>query len=977
MMKHVIFYFAGFLFLTSISNSQSINFTKHVNPFIGTDGHGHTFPGATLPFGMVQLSPDTRVEGWDACGGYHYSDSLILGFSHTHLSGTGVADYGDILFTPSTGELKDGAFSKKSLFSHKTERASPGYYAVRLKSFNILAELTATKRVGVHRYTFPKTDSANIVIDLVHGLGPDKVIDSKIEFSDLTEVAGYRRSEGWAKDQRIYFVAKFSKPFKAFGIVENDSITPYFPEWKGTNLKFFMRFKTERTESLVVKVGLSSVSIEGARKNLEKEMPGWDFDKTRREAEQAWEKELSKIQIEGGTQEQLTTFYTALYHAMLAPNIFSDVDGKYWGMDKKVHTASGFDMYTVFSLWDTFRGEHPLLTIIDQKRTLDFVKSLLAKFDESGTLPVWELASNETWCMIGYHSVPVIVDAYMKGINNFDAEKAMKAMLASANANRYGLEHYRTHGFIPGEKESESVSKSLEYIYDDWCIAQFAKSLGKNDVAEEFKERSQYFKNVFDASTGFVRARVNGMWATPFDPTSVTFHFTEANSWQYNFFAPHDVEGMMELMGGANGFVSMLDSLFGSSSKMTGREQSDISGMFGQYAQGNEPSHHVAYLYNYAGKSWKTQQTVRMIMDSLFTEKPNGLCGNDDCGQMSAWYVMSALGFYQVCPGEPTYTIGSPLFKKATISLENGKKFVIQANENSSKNMFIQSASLNGTEISSSFFSHDELMNGGTLQLNMASRPNELWGTEVKRSLASTKQIVVVPYIEASGKTFSDSMEIRLATPTVDAKMYFTLDGTLPTTSSSIYQYPVWLNKTTTVKAIAVKEGMIDSRLMNAVFTQFKPVGTLVLHTKYDAQYTAGGDNALIDGIRGGTDFRNGEWQGYHEVDLDAVVDLGESKEVKQVTLGCLQDNNSWIFFPTYVTFSFSDDGKNFSNEQIIQNDISPEDEGALQKEFRAELKNQKARYVRVQAKNIGKCPDWHKGKGDKAWLFVDEIIIQ
>ncbi len=965
-----------FLFLQIVFASTP---AKYVNPFIGTGGHGHTFPGATVPFGMVQLSPDTRVEGWDACGGYHYSDKVIRGFSHTHLSGTGVADYGDILLMPTVGPIDIANYRYKALFVHKSEKSSPGYYSVKLIGPNVLAELTATKHVGVHRYTYPPAYRSNLIIDLVHGLGPDKVIDSKLEFISETEVAGYRFSNGWAKNQKLYFVIQLSEPCKSFAFVEKDSVSPSFPEASGEHLKMYLRFNDKGAYSLMVKVGLSTVSVEGARKNIQAEVPGWDFDEVKNQAEQAWNTELGKIEVEGGTDNQKTIFYTSLYHAMIAPNIMSDVDGQYRGMDGQIHKADGFDMYTVFSLWDTFRAEHPLLTIIDQKRTLDFIKSFLAKYDESGTLPVWELASNETWCMIGYHSVPVIVDAYMKGIRNFDTEKALKAMMASANANRYGLDSYRTYGYVPGDKEGESVSKTLEYSYDDWCIAQFAKELGKMDIYNEFSERAQYYKNIYDASTGFMRAKANGTWATPFNPTSVTFHYTEANAWQYSFFVPQDIPGFINLLGGKSQFSLKLDSLFGSSSRTTGREQSDISGMIGQYAQGNEPSHHVAYLYDYSGSPWKTQRVVRRIMDSLFTSKPDGICGNDDCGQMSAWYVMSAMGLYEVCPGNPTYAIGSPLFNKITIHQQNGKDFIIQAKNNSKANKYIQSATLDGIAKKDPFISHNNISAGGKLILTMSGSPNKKWGTTTTwlKNPPNEKQIVTVPYIESTTKTFSGSTNITLLNSTAGATIRYTTDGTTPNDTALLYTTPVLLKKTTTIKAIALKYSMINSKVMIAEFIEHKSIGHISLINSYDPQYIGGGDNALLDGLKGGIDFRHGEWQGYHETDLDAIIELDSLRDINYIALNCLQDQNSWIFFPQSVEFSFSADGAMFSNIQIVKNDTSPQENGASIKEFGISLTNMHARFIRIHAKNMGQCPSWHPGAGQPAWLFTDEVIVK
>ncbi len=955
-----------------------------VNPFIGTDAHGHTFPGATLPFGMVQLSPDTRVEGWDACGGYHYSDRSILGFSHTHLSGTGIADYGDILLMPTTGRLllTPGTASNtqtgyRSGFKHESEKASPGFYSVFLDDYSIGVELTATRRVGMHRYTFPQSAEANIIIDLKHGLGPDRVTNAVLEINGDREIAGSRRSDGWAKDQVVYFVAQFSKPFTSAGVAVDDTVRKGKKRGEGTNVKGFVRFATSANERIVVKVGLSGVSIEGARKNLEAEAPGWDFDAVCMQAEGAWNTELGKIDIKGGSREQQTTFYTALYHAMIAPNLFSDVDGLYRGMDGKTRRAVGFEMYTVFSLWDTFRAEHPLLTLIDQKRTLDFIKSMLAKYDESGVLPVWELAANETWTMIGYHAIPVILDAYVKGVRGFDTQKAFAAMKNSAMLDHFGLPAYRKHGFIPGEAESESVSKTLEYAYDDWCIAEMARLLGESADAEYFGERAQSYKNLFDPTSGFMRPKKNGGWIDPFDPRSVTVHFTEANAWQYTFFVPHDIDGLMGLMGGKRAFAQKLDSLFKGGSDVTGRQQSDITGLIGQYAQGNEPSHNFAYLYNYAGEPWKTQETVRLILDSLFHDRPDGLSGNDDCGQMSAWYVLSALGIYPVTPGMPHYSIGSPLFDKATIHLENGKQFSIRADKNFRGNKFIQSASLNGSSHGKNYLNHDDLMQGGELLFEMGPAPNTMWArgwNDAPRS-GPFPEFVSVPVVIPPGTTFENSLQVSLATVVPGPDVYYTLDGSTPSMQSARYKGPFTLTSTTTINAIASREGR-SSRMVTAEFLKANRVGTVTLLSRYSYQYTGGGDHALVDRLRGGPDFRLGAWQGYEGIDLEAVIDLGERKQIGKISLGCLQDNNSWIFFPTEVEFSLSDDGRTFHQTTVVKNTALPQDMAVALKEF-SQTYDAPARFIRVRGKNIGTCPPWHKGAGSMAWLFADEISVE
>ncbi|MBT3933342.1 MAG: glycoside hydrolase family 92 protein, partial [Bacteroidetes bacterium] len=613
------------LFLSSCSNKNQV-LTDYVDPFIGTGGHGHTYPGATLPFGMVQLSPDTRLTGWDGCSGYHYSDSIIYGFTHTHLSGTGCSDYGDILLMPYTGELlfengSDGNKGYSSAFQKKNEKAEAGYYQVLLDDDHIDVELTCSKRVGFHKYTFNEVDTGRIILDLIHR---DVLIDSEIKALSATKIEGVRKSSAWARNQQLFFAIEFSKAFFNNDIEVRVDTTKGHEFNFGNGSKAVYQFVLEKDKTIMVKVGISAVSKEGAWKNLEEEIPHWDFEQVKNEANESWNKELSKIVVEGGTKEQKTIFYTALYHAMLAPDLFMDVDGQYLGRDLQIHQADGFDYYTTFSLWDTYRAEHPLLTIIDQKRTNDFINTFVKQYEQGGSLPVWEFAANETMCMIGYHSIPVIVDAYLKGIQDYDVEKVYEAMKHSANLGHLGLEAYKKYGYIPADQEPESVSKTLEYAYDDWCIAQMAKDLGKEDDYKYFIKRAQSYKNIYDKSTGFMRAKWNGSWFSPFDPKEVNIHYTEANSWQYSFYVPQDVSGLMNLMGGKEKFIEKLDQLFTENSETTGRHQSDITGLIGQYAHGNEPSHHMAYLYSYANSPWKTQEMASRIMKEMYTDQPDG-----------------------------------------------------------------------------------------------------------------------------------------------------------------------------------------------------------------------------------------------------------------------------------------------------------------------------------------------------------------
>ena len=959
--------------------------TAYVDPFVGTGGHGHTFPGATMPFGMVQLSPDTRLTGWDGCSGYHYSDDLIYGFSHTHLSGTGISDYGDVLLMPTVGDVRLNALGPggtgdgyASRFKHRNERAAAGYYSVRLEDENILAELTATPRVGFHRYTYPTTADANVILDLTHR---DKVLDSGLKVTAGNRIEGFRRSEAWAKDQLVYFVAEFSRPFKSYGIAVDERVVAGLSEARGTNLKAFFTFDARGGAPVMVKVALSPVSTEGAAKNLAAELGHWDFERARSDADRAWAQALGKIEVLGGTREQLVNFYTALYHSMLAPNLFMDVDGRFRGRDLKSHTADGFDNYTVFSLWDTFRATHPLYTIIEQKRTADFINTFLAQYEHGGRLPVWELAGNETDTMIGYHAASVIADAAAKGVKGFDLERAFAAMKHSARLKHFGLDAYARRGFISSEDEPESVSKTLEYAYDDWCVAVVAKLLGRQNDYEYFIRRSQHYKNLFDPDTGFMRARRNGGWVTPFDPREVNFSFTEANSWQYSFFVPHDVGGLVELSGGSGRFAQRLDELFAAESSTTGREQADITGLIGQYAHGNEPSHHVAYLYNFAGRPWKTQARVRQIMDTFYTPRPDGLIGNEDCGQMSAWYVLSAAGIYQVAPGRPLYSIGTPLFAEVRFHLENGKTFVVKARGVSHRNFYIQSARLNGRPHAESYLTHADIMGGGEIVFRMGPKPNTSWGTggvQLRAATIDHERITPVPVIESDGDSFRHQTTVKLKPTARGLKLYYTTDGSEPDTGSTLYGRPFVINRPTNVKAVAVDERGVKSFVATARFRQMLHDWKIRVLSKYAPQYSAGGPDALIDGARGGADFRTGAWQGYQGQDFEALIDLGEVKSVTRLGAGFLQDVGSWIWLPTSVEFELSLDGVNFSKAAAVStHDVSDQDTRVAFRDLSSVLPRRDARFVRVRAYNYGTVPSWHPGAGGKAWIFVDEITVE
>jgi predicted alpha-1,2-mannosidase len=721
--------------------------TRAVNVFIGTGGHGHTYPGATVPFGMVQLSPDTYNDGWDWCSGYHHSDNSIMGFSHTHLSGTGIGDMLDVLLMPGTGpdKLEPGtrqnpAAGYRSRFSHAQEAAQPGYYSVVLSDYGIKAELTATERAGIHRYTFPQSDSAHFIVDLAHMYGAgNHVMSSDIRVEDDRTIVGGRRVGAWAKGRQIFFVMKFSKPFLAPEIVSDGKVLKDGArQAEGGSLKCLVHFKTEARETIYVKVGISGVSVEGAMRNLEREIPGWTFDAIRRAAHEAWSQELSKVTIETASKANREIFYTALYHTMLAPTLFDDVDRQYRGMDGQVHQlVAGQHNYSTFSLWDTYRALDPLNTIIQPARVPLTVNCLIRMAEESPQgMPVWPLQGVETGCMTGYHSASVIAEACVKGFKGIDYEKAYALMRKRAMTDDYrGLGYYRQLGYIPSDREAESATKTMEYSYDDWAVAQVARALGRTDDYRALRTRAANYRNLWDKGTGFIRPRLkDGGWAEPFDPTATGVSknwrdFTESNSWQGTFAAQQDPHGYIDLLGGPEAFVRKLDELFTIKPPIKGEVPLDMTGLVGMYAHGNEPSHHLAYLYDYAGAAHKTQARVRDLLEGQYHADPDGIAGNEDCGQMSAWYVISALGFYAVDPVSGNYVIGSPLFAKATITLPEGRKLVIEARGISAGGKFVQSVTLNGKPLNRVWFAHSEIVRGGTLVFQMGTTPNREFGS--------------------------------------------------------------------------------------------------------------------------------------------------------------------------------------------------------------------------------------------------------
>ncbi|MDB3905030.1 GH92 family glycosyl hydrolase [Crocinitomicaceae bacterium] len=950
-----------------------------VNPFVGTGGHGHTFPGATAPFGMIQLSPDTRHEGWDGCSGYHYSDSVIYGFSHTHLSGTGVPDYCDLLIVPQSGKKAKVTPMYKdpkgfgSTFSHSTEIAKPGYYEVFLEDDQIKAQMTVSERAGIHQYSFTREkDNKFILIDFDHR---DDLIFAEYIIHEEKHISGQRISKSWADEQHFYFDLEFSVEPSKIKRVSNKH-----------GHKLLIQFPKE-TKTLSIAIGISQVDEAGALKNRQTELDGFNFSKTKVRTTSKWHKELSKIKISDEYREKASIFYTALYHCFIAPNLASDVDGRYRGHDQKIHELDeGEHHYTVFSLWDTYRTLHPLFTIIQPERTEEFIRTMLRIYDQRNDLPVWELASCETECMIGYHSVSAIADAYMKGYNNFDTTKALKAMVHTSKLDEWAKKEYVLQGFISSDQEAESVSKTLEYAYDDFCIAQMAQKIGRNDLYQEYTKRSLNFVNLYDPSTKFMRARRGAQWFGPFNPIEVNFNYTEANSWQYSLYAPHNIPVLAGLMGGKDSLETWLDRLFTAKSDLIGRHQVDITGLIGQYAHGNEPSHHMAYLYNYTNASEKTQFYVDQILNDLYTIEPDGLSGNEDCGQMSAWYVMSSLGLYPIAPGNTNYQIGRPLFKKAEVKLPNKKKLSIEAPNNSVSAKYVNELSFNNSKVNDTEIDHNQIKKGGALLFEMSERPLSKSKKDLNNEISYS--FVPTPFITTEQRIFEDSIVIEIDCNKMNddhLRIWYSINDE----SWEEYDFsPFVLHKTSTVS--------IHASSLNGIYSPFKPAPftsptvksifskrdssvNLELKTEYANQYAASGPNTLIDGVRGGADFRTGDWQGYFGKDLHSVVSFDEARELSSIGISCIRDIKSWIFYPEKIGISYSLDGKNYTKlpdlnySEATRDDYEPKVQVCMQ-----DLKKPtKIKYIKYTVYNPGKCPPWHLGNGNDSWIFLDEFIFK
>ena len=720
------------------SEKKIDNLTQYVDPFIGSGGHGHVFVGASVPFGGIQLGPSNFYKGWDWSSSYHFSDSIVKGFTHLNLSGTGISDLGELSVLPTVGVRKVWSGNQDrpkegyaSLYNKTTEAVKPGYYTVELEDYNIKVELSATERVGIHKYTFPANKESRVIVDLSEG-NSDIAVETFIRQINDTTFEGYRYSKGWAEDEREYFSLILSKPVKNF-VIYNENTKLEGNEAKGKLIKGFLEFSTTEKEILYLKMGVSPVSMKNASANIQAEIPNWDFDKVVADADAKWNKELSKVTIKTEDEAKKRVFYTALYHTMIAPNLYNDANGEYRGTDKKVYSDPGFNNYTLFSLWDTYRAAHPLFTITQPGRVSDMINSMLLIFKQQGKLPVWHLRGNETNTMPGYSSIPVIVDACLKGFEGINLEEAYLAVKTSATGDfEPGVKDMMKYGYIPADHGPESVASAMEYAISDWAISKLAEKLGKKEDAKYFGERAKGYKKYFDPETRFMRGKMlDGNWRTPFDPVSAQHRindYCEGNAWQYLWMVPQDPEGLIELLGGDKHFVAKLDELFSRSSKLDEGASMDISGLIGQYAHGNEPSHHTTYMYAYAGEQYKTADKVDYILNELYTDKPDGLSGNEDCGQMSAWYVFSSMGFYPVNPSNGMYVFGRPLFDEVTIALPDNKNFKVETENNSFKNIYIQSVTLNGKKHSKSFITHKEILKGGELKFVMGPKPNLEFG---------------------------------------------------------------------------------------------------------------------------------------------------------------------------------------------------------------------------------------------------------
>ena len=1000
-----------FLVLTALltaCSSDSKSPIDYADPMIGTDGLGHTFPGATVPFGMVQLSPSNDFKSWNWCSGYHYSDSILKGFAHTHLSGAGLAGLGDILLMPTTGEVKLEAGTEenpemgyRSRFSHDQEEASPGYYSVVLKDYDIKVELTTTQRVGFHKYTPSKGGTLNVIIDPTHHI-MERVLDTGIEYISDTEMRGYKKSDGEGGERTVYFYAKFSKPLADFGLANDNALNPEVKKLNGKNTKAYVQVELRSNEALQVQVALSFVSHEGAKANFNAEATGLSFDDVHEMARAKWSEKLNKINVEGKSASDKRIFYTAMYHSFISPNLISDVNGKYVVEGKLL--TSEIPQYSNYSTWDTFRALNPLFTIIDQKKTAEFVNSLASRHSDAKVgLPVWECLGHDNVCMIGYNAVSPLVDAVLKDVEGIDANQVYAAVRAAAmstekhspNYDKNGMEEYIRLGFVPAELNC-AVSKTTEQNYYDWCIAMLAKKLGHTDDVQLFLERSIGYRNLYNPETRFLDSKyTTGEWRE-MDSTvwgDLIGNYVSGNRWAYSTFVPHDVQGLINLIGGREEFAAWLDEIFTDTSTIAGDNHVDISGFIGKYGHGDEPGHHAPYLYNYAGQPWKTQMYVRKVLNDFYSDTPDGLVNNDDLGQMSAWYIFGVLGFYPVCPGDMQYAIGSPLFSSASIQLENGKQFVVKAKNNPKENIYIQSLTLNGKPHTKSFITHGEIMQGGEMIFEMGSEPNKKWATQVEdrpvsavtipEGSSALPQITMKPFDSDNSEVFEGNRTIHLHSNTPDADIYYTLDGSTPHRQSKKYVNGIVIKKSSKLKAIAYADGMQPSFVYDRDYYAGRSFADLspaypkfTLETKGGVSILAK-DSPLMDQKIGSDKFNDGRWTGFNGRDMVAVIDFGQEVTLKNLSLGFLSNTGVWIFPPSAIALSVSNDNNSFKEiaHKSFNYSQAELEETFLERPY-FNIKNTKTRYLKVTAKEFGPIPSWHAATGHKGLMYLDEITL-
>ncbi|MBN2279093.1 MAG: GH92 family glycosyl hydrolase [Candidatus Marinimicrobia bacterium] len=979
-----------------------------VDPFIGTDGHGHTFPGATLPFGMVQLSPSNDFKGWDWCSGYHYSDSVLKGFAHTHISGPGLAGLGDILLMPTVGKILSKAGTEehpetgyRSRFSHENESAYPGFYQVLLEDYQVNVELTCTERVGFHRYTYPETEQANIIIDPSHHIS-EGLLGTYLEILPNHQVRGYKHSNGEAGNRRVYFIAEFSKSPTLIGLTkEGEKI--FEKSASGKNVKAYLQFSTAQNEAIEIKVALSHVSFEGAEKNLQVEGKNKNFNDVLTAAREIWSNQLSKITVNTLTAKDKVIFYTALYHSMISPNLYMDVDGQY-KIGGKTYTAE-YPHYSTFSTWDTFRATHPLLTIIEQNRTARFVRSLTDRSAVNGVgLPVWELLGYDNKCMIGYSTVPVIADAIMKDIPGIDEESAFAAMVQAArdltksspNYDVNGIEEYLTLGYVPSEI-GQSVSKTTEYCYHDWTIARVAEKLGKPTEQKEFEERAKSFAHHFHEETGFLWPKSStGEWQKDLDMTiwdgGLIRNYVSGNIWAYSTFVPHGIPALIQLHGGKKNFTQFLDHIFSDTTSIGGAAHADISGFIGKYGHGDEPGHHMAYLYNYIGEPWKSQQLVREVMDKMYFDTPKGFENNEDLGQMSSWYVFSALGFYPVCPADGKYVFGSPLVNDAVINLENGNRFRITVTNNSKENMYIQSVRLNGKKYNKTYIPHKILMAGGTLEFKMSNKPNKKFGSgpedtpdyqddsKVRGKIQRTSSSAFMPFDTDESQCFAENRVVELKCNTREAVIHYTLDGSVPDETSPVYYKPMILKGYTHLRAIALAKDKKPSPIFTKEYfrsitnsqTEYPKITLLTPNQGYGK---ADGSQ-LIDGKVGSMAFNDDQYTGFAGSDMIAIIDLGKAMKISELSIGVLEDMGVWIFPAIGIDIEFSEDNENFNKMKSIEIPVPQDLRPANLERHRLCFNSEPTRYIKITVKGTQKCPAFHRGAGLDSFLFIDEILI-